>query len=249
MWERRRSAGCWSTIWSASGRRPVLVVDADANSNLNEVLGVEAGTTLGEIREDMAQAEKRGDVIPGGMTKAEYAEFRFSEALAEEDDFDMLGHGPDPRQGLLLLCQRHFAGPAGKIHRPVPLYRHRQRSRAWSTSPGACCPMWIRCCWSSDCSRRGIQAVGRIAQLAQDLHLTAGAGPLDCQPGAGRGSSTPACWRRSRSQRPGARQASCPRMRAVYDARLRRASPARTYAADATSQSRRLREIIKALNI
>ena len=65
---------------------PVLVVDADANSNLNEVLGVEAGTTLGEIREDMAQAEKRGDVIPGGMTKAEYAEFRFSEALAEEDD-------------------------------------------------------------------------------------------------------------------------------------------------------------------
>ena len=35
---------------------PILVVDADANSNLNEVLGVEVETTLGSIREEMAQA-------------------------------------------------------------------------------------------------------------------------------------------------------------------------------------------------
>ena len=33
---------------------PILVVDADANSNLNEVLGVEVETTLGDIREEMA---------------------------------------------------------------------------------------------------------------------------------------------------------------------------------------------------
>ena len=30
---------------------PILVVDADANSNLNEVLGVEEGVSLGTIRE------------------------------------------------------------------------------------------------------------------------------------------------------------------------------------------------------
>ena len=30
---------------------PVLAVDADANSNLNEVLGVEVDTTLGDDRE------------------------------------------------------------------------------------------------------------------------------------------------------------------------------------------------------
>ena len=34
----------------------VLAVDADANSNLNEVLGVEVEMTLGEIRETIAQA-------------------------------------------------------------------------------------------------------------------------------------------------------------------------------------------------
>ena len=34
---------------------PVLVVDADANSNLNEVLGVEVETSLGAIREEIAK--------------------------------------------------------------------------------------------------------------------------------------------------------------------------------------------------
>ena len=37
---------------------PVLAVDADANSNLNEVLGVEVDMTLGDIREEIARAEK-----------------------------------------------------------------------------------------------------------------------------------------------------------------------------------------------
>ena len=45
-----------------AGKGPLLVVDADANSNLNEVLGVEADTTLGQIREEMAQEIGRAHV-------------------------------------------------------------------------------------------------------------------------------------------------------------------------------------------
>ena len=59
---------------------PVLVVDADANSNLNEVLGVEVETSLGAIREEMAQAEMKGS-IPAGMTKADYANFKFNSLI------------------------------------------------------------------------------------------------------------------------------------------------------------------------
>ena len=73
---------------------PVLAVDADANSNLNEVLGVEVEETLGDIREDIARAEMAAEqVIPKGMTKADYAEMRFSDALTEADDFDLLVMG------------------------------------------------------------------------------------------------------------------------------------------------------------
>ena len=39
------------------GKGPILAVDADANSNLNEVLEVEVETTLGDVREEIARAE------------------------------------------------------------------------------------------------------------------------------------------------------------------------------------------------
>ena len=45
-------------------KTPVLAVDADANANLNEVLGLEVNDTVGNAREDM----KKGKV-PEGMTK------------------------------------------------------------------------------------------------------------------------------------------------------------------------------------
>ncbi len=70
------------------GKGPVLAVDADANSNLNEVLGVKVETTLGDVREEIAQAEMaQKSPIPAGMSKADYAELRFEDALIEDDDF------------------------------------------------------------------------------------------------------------------------------------------------------------------
>ena len=40
-----------------TGQGPILAVDADANSNLNEVLGVEIEQTIGQIREEVLRAE------------------------------------------------------------------------------------------------------------------------------------------------------------------------------------------------
>ena len=76
---------------ASRGKRPILAVDADANSNLNEVLGVKVETTLGDVREEIAQAElAKVSPIPAGMSKADYAEMRFEDALVEDDDFDGL---------------------------------------------------------------------------------------------------------------------------------------------------------------
>ena len=47
------------------GKGPILAVDADANSNLNEVLGVEVETTLGKGRNCPRRACKR-ESDPGG---------------------------------------------------------------------------------------------------------------------------------------------------------------------------------------
>ncbi|MDR0842170.1 MAG: AAA family ATPase, partial [Acidobacteriota bacterium] len=58
---------------SRKNEGPILAVDADPNSNLNEVLGVGIATTLGDIREQMLRGEADGGAVPAGMTKQEYA--------------------------------------------------------------------------------------------------------------------------------------------------------------------------------
>ena len=66
-----------------SGKRPVLAVDADANSNLGEVLGVEPGPTLGEVREELERSGAEPGQIPAGMTKAEWLELRLGDLFPD----------------------------------------------------------------------------------------------------------------------------------------------------------------------
>ena len=156
-----------------SKKTPILVVDADANSNLNEVLGVEVDTTLGDIREEMAQAEKRGDTIPGGMTKADYAEFRFGSALIEEDDFDMLVMGRTQGKGCYCfvngILQTQLEKYAGNYRYMVIDNEAGMEYIARGTLPHVDTLLLV-----SDCSRRGIQAVGRIAEMVKELGLSPG---------------------------------------------------------------------------
>ena len=148
---------------------PVLVVDADANSNLNEVLGVEVETTLGDIREDMAQAELKG-TVPKNMTKADYAEMMFSEALAEEDDFDMLVMGRTQGKGCYCYVN-------GVLKSQVDKYAKNYRYVVIDNEAGlehvsrGTLPHVDTMLLISDCSRRGIQAVARIAEMIRDLAL------------------------------------------------------------------------------
>ena len=69
------------------GKKPILAVDADSNANLNEVLGVEVKSTIGEARELM----KRD--VPTGMTKEMWFEYKVNEALIEANGYDLLVMG------------------------------------------------------------------------------------------------------------------------------------------------------------
>lgn len=69
------------------GKKPVLAVDADANANLNEVLGVEVQSTIGEARDLMKKD------VPVGMTKDIWFEFKIQEALVEREGFDLIAMG------------------------------------------------------------------------------------------------------------------------------------------------------------
>ena len=157
----------------ARGKGPLLVVDADANSNLNEVLGVEVETTLGAIREEMAQAELRGDVIPKNMTKADYAEFRFNSALIEEDDFDMLVMGRTQGKGCYCYVNGVLKAQMDKYYGNYRYMVIDNEAGLEHISRGVL-PHVDTLLLISDCSRRGIQAVARIAEMVRDLELKPG---------------------------------------------------------------------------
>ena len=151
---------------------PVLVVDADANSNLNEVLGVEVETSLGQIREEMAQAELKG-TIPPGMTKAEYAEFKFNSALVEEDDFDMLVMGRTQGKGCYCYVNGVLKTQVDKYARNYSYIIMDNEAGLEHVARGTL-PHVDAMLLISDCSRRGIQAVARIAEMVQEMNLNPG---------------------------------------------------------------------------
>ena len=153
-------------------RGPVLVVDADANSNLNEVLGVEVETSLGQIREEMAQAELKGS-IPKGMTKADYAEFKFNSALIEDDDFDMLVMGRTQGKGCYCYVNGVLKTQVDKYAKNYSYIVMDNEAGLEHVARGTL-PHVDTMLLISDCSRRGVQAAARVAEMVEEMQLNPG---------------------------------------------------------------------------
>lgn len=152
-----------------TGRKPVLAVDADANSNLNEVLGVEVESTLGEIREEIERAEMN-NTLPIGMQKNVWAEIRLNEALVEDSTFDLLVMGRTQGQGCYCFVNGLLQTQMQKLEKNYPYIVVDNEAGLEHISRGLLPNMEITIL-VSDCSRRGIQAAGRIAQLIKELEL------------------------------------------------------------------------------
>lgn len=139
---------------------PVLVVDADANANINEVLGIEVEATIGEIREEVNQREKLGNAFPGGMTKAQYLQFRLNSIIEEGEGCYCFVNGILREQVNKISGHYKYLvmdNEAGMEHLSRKVTRHVDTLLL-----------------VSDCSRRSIQAVARIRDLAEELKLSVG---------------------------------------------------------------------------
>ena len=153
------------------GKGPVLAVDADANSNLNEVLGVEVETTLGEVREEIARAElSKENPIPAGVSKADYAKMRFEDALVEADDFDLLVMGRTQGKGCYCYVNGLLQTELVRYQNHYPYIVVDNEAGMEHISRGVL-PTMQTAILVSDCSRRGVQAAGRIAQLIAECDL------------------------------------------------------------------------------
>ena len=108
--------------------------------------------------------------MPKNMTKADYAEMKFSDALIEEDDFDMLVMGRTQGKGCYCYVN-------GVLKSQVDKYAKNYRYLVIDNEAGlehisrGTLPHVDTMLLVSDCSRRGIQAVARIAEMIRDLEL------------------------------------------------------------------------------
>lgn len=154
-----------------SGKKPVLAVDADANANLNEVLGVEIECTLGELREEIERAgvDSRYQ-IPAGMTKQAYLENRLADAITEEDDYDLMVMGRTQGQGCYCFVNGLVQTQIQKLQSNYPYVVVDNEAGMEHISRGLIPTMEIAIL-VSDCSRRGVQAAGRIAALMKELNF------------------------------------------------------------------------------
>jgi CO dehydrogenase maturation factor len=148
-----------------TARTPVLGVDADANANLNEVLGVEVHDTLGNAREEM----KKGDV-PNGMTKDVFMSMKLEQAIVETNNFDLVVMGQPEGSGCYCAANTLLTGFLEKLTGNYPYIvmdneagmEHISRL----TTRNVDLLLLV-----SDTSRRGIQAATRINQLATELNI------------------------------------------------------------------------------
>lgn len=81
---------CALLIRLLSKRKIVLAVDADPNSNLNIMLGVDVARTIGDLREEITRDP---EAIPDGMSKQEYINYQLRMAITEGRKFDLVTMG------------------------------------------------------------------------------------------------------------------------------------------------------------
>ncbi|MDO5331091.1 MAG: AAA family ATPase [Bacillota bacterium] len=154
-----------------NGKGPILAVDADANSNLNEVLGVEVETTLGDVRELVAGAELAlNSPIPVGMSKQDFMDMKLQDCIVEDDNFDLIVMGRTQGKGCYCFVNDLLQRELIKLQNNYPYMVCDNEAGMEHISRGIL-PSVDYIVLVSDCSRRGVQAVARIAELIKEVGM------------------------------------------------------------------------------
>ena len=154
-------------------KKPILVVDADANANINEVLCVEVDETIGQIREEANMTEKKGNSFPGGMTKAQFLQWKLNSILVEGNGYDLLVMGRSEGEGCYCfvngILREQVKQISGQYNYVITDNEAGMEHLSRKTTKHIDTLLLV-----SDCSKRSIQAVARIRDLAKELNLSVG---------------------------------------------------------------------------
>ena len=146
------------------GMKPLLAIDADSNSNLNDVLGVELEERLSEAREEMKTS------VPVGMTKDVFMEMKLEQALVETEGFDLVAMGRPEGPGCYCAANNILSSLIDRLigNYPFIVIDNEAGMEHFSRLTQKDIDLLILV---SDPSRRGLSAACRIAELVKTLPM------------------------------------------------------------------------------
>jgi CO dehydrogenase maturation factor len=153
-----------------NGAKSVLAVDADANVNLNDLLGAEIKESVGSIREEM---RKSVDQLPAGMTKQQFLEYKIHTSLVETPHFDLIAMGRPEGPGCYCYANnllRDILKTLSTNYEWVVIDNEAGMEHLSRRTTQNIDYLLI----ISDPSARGIQAAGRINRLLAELDTRVG---------------------------------------------------------------------------
>lgn len=151
-------------------KMPVLAVDADSNSCLNSVLGVDVHATIGGLREESLQLIRSGSERLGGMSMEQIFDYQVQQSLVESKGFDLLVMGRPEGPGCYCAANNIIKKYTDKLSATYPYVvidneagmEHLSRRTTHKVNL-----MLI----ASDPSMRGIETARRINGLVDELQL------------------------------------------------------------------------------
>lgn len=150
-----------------SGKKPILAVDADANANLNEALGIEVEETIADI---LARIKNDVTPMPAGMTKDQFVEYKVHQSLAEGDDVDLLSMGGPEGPGCYCYANHILKSFMDDLSKNYPIViadneaglEHLSRRTTQNVDY-----LFV----ISDASARGIRSAKRVKELVETINL------------------------------------------------------------------------------
>ncbi len=146
---------------------PILAVDADSNTNLNEVLGLTVEETLGEAREMMKKD------VPVGMTKDIFMEMKVEQSLVEANGFDLIVMGRPEGPGCYCAANNLLSKFIERLmgNYPYLVVDNEAGMEHFSRLTTKAIDLLLVV---SDPSRRGILSARRIYDLVDELGIRVG---------------------------------------------------------------------------
>lgn len=156
-------------ILSEANRGSILVIDANPDSNVPEVLGIPVTRTVGVVTEELKRAMERSE-IPPAMTKEDILEARIFGILKETPSFDLLVMGRGEGEGCYCPVNALLARIVDRLSKNYDLtimdmeagLEHLSRR----TDRDVDVMMVV-----TDPSSMGLQTARRIKEVAKEVHI------------------------------------------------------------------------------